>query len=449
MTDAAPKKLFREEAQAESVKCLSCGGPITLHTFGAMQRVICPHCGSALAPADNGALALLEAASRKHQPSALPLHARGVLEGQEWEIIGICWRRCVVEGIAYPWQEFLLFNPYHGFRWLIYSISDGHWSLGSNLDGAPELLGSSHHSVRFKGRKYRHFQGADAVVTYVEGEFTWEVHFGDKAEANDFVDPPHGISIEQANGPDGAELTFTLQHHIDPGTVWKAFGQPGKPPKQRGVGALRPNPWRRHRLQIWIAFHVFVVLWMILSTWLEHSRSNRSVLREQGLSFSEPLSRTLTIGRPGETTAIEFHFAPDPIDNSWAYAEVMLINLATEEAVGFGVEASYYHGVDGGEAWTEGSTRGAVTIGGVAGGEYLLQLTPQRDTSSINNDIAFFLGTNRSPTSYGIELIEDVYLTRYSVLAVLVIFGLPMFGGLMGWIFERRRWQNSDYASGS
>lgn len=449
MTDQAPKKLFRDEARAESVKCLSCGGPIALHSFGATQRVICPHCGSALAPSDSGALALLEAASRKHQPSTLPLHARGTLDGVEWEIIGICWRRCVVDGIAYPWQEFLLFNPYRGFRWLIFSNSDGHWTIGSNLDGAPEILKSSHHRVRFKDRKYKHFQGADAVVTYVEGEFTWEVHVGDKAEANDFVDPPHGLSIEQASGPDGAELSFTLQRHIDATTVWKAFGQPGKPPKTRGVGALRPNPWRRHRRQIWLALPVFVALWLLLSTWIERSRDTRTVLEERNLAFDEPLSRTLTIGRPGETTAIEFHFSADPLENSWAYAEVMLINLATEEAVGFGLEASYYHGVDGGEAWSEGNRRAAVTIGNVAGGEYLLQLTPQRDPSSINNDLSLFLGTNRGPTSYGIELVEDVYLTRYSVLAVLVIFGLPMFGGLMGWLFERRRWQNSDYATGS
>ncbi len=449
MTPEAPKKLFREEAQAESVKCASCGGPIALHSFGAMQRVICPHCGSALEPTHSGALALLETASRKHQPSVLPLHARGTLEGIEWEIIGICWRRCVVDGIAYPWQEFLLFNPYRGFRWLIHSNSDGHWTLGANLDGAPEILDTSHHTVRFKDRRYRHFQRANAVVTYVEGEFTWEVHVGDTAEANDFVAPPHGLSTEQSSGPDGAELNFTLQQHIEASTVWKAFAQPGKPPRTRGIGALQPNPWRRHRRQIWLSMLVLFGLWWVLSDHVAASLHTRTVLDEQNLGFDEPLSRTLTIGRTGEPTAIEFIFSADPLDNAWAYADVMLVNLATEEAVGFGVEASYYHGVDGGESWSEGSSRGAVTLGNVIGGEYLLQLQPQRDTSSLGDASIFALGATRSPTSFGITLIEDVHLTRYSVLALLVILGLPMFGSLMGWIFERRRWKNSDYAPGS
>lgn len=447
MTPEPTKKLFRDEARAESIKCLACGGPIALHSFGAVQRVICPHCGSALAPDDSGALALLEAASRKHLSSALPLHARGTLDGVEWEIVGICWRRCVVEGIAYPWQEFLLFNPYRGFRWLIYSNTDGHWSLGANLDGAPELLTTRHHSVRFKDRRYKHFQGSDAVVTYVEGEFTWEVHVGDRADANDFIAPPHGLSIEQSSGPDGAELTFTVQRHIDAKEVWKAFAQPGKPPRTRGVGALQPNPWRRHRRDIWLCCLAFIGLWWLLTARLAGSLDTRTVLHEGALDFDldAPLARELSIGEEGERTAIDFTFWATPLDNSWAYAEVMLVNLATEEAIGFGLEASLYHGVEDGESWREGNQRPSVTIGGVEGGKYLLQVQPQRDFTYISDGDTLLL-SGGTPMSYGIELVEDVYLTRYSVLALLVILGVPIFGGVMGWIFERRRWRNSDYS---
>jgi len=445
----APKKLFREEARAESVKCLGCGGPIALHSFGAMQRVICPHCGSALAPADSGALALLSEATRKHQDSALPLHARGTLDDIEWEIIGICWRRCVVEGIAYPWQEFLLFNPYRGFRWLIYNNTDGHWSLGANLDGAPEILPTAHHQVRFKDRRYKHFQASDAVVTYVEGEFTWEVHVGDRADANDFVAPPHGLSIEQSRGPDGAEINFTVQQHIDAKTVWNAFARPGKPPRTRGVGALQPNPWHRHRRQIWLSCLAFIGVWWLLTGYLVGARHSGTVLREDGLGFDEPLTRELTIGREGERTAIKLTFSAEPLDNSWAYAEILLINLATEEAVGFGLEASYYHGVDGGDYWAEGNQRPSVIVGGVDGGKYLLQLQPQRDVAALNDSTSFLLGASKSPISYGVQLVEDIYLTRYSVLALLVILGVPLFSHIMGVTFERRRWRNSDHHAGS
>ena len=433
MTTAAPRKLFREEAQADTIKCLSCGGPIALHSFGARQRVVCPHCGSTLAPADSGALTLLEAATRAHQPSVLPLHARGTLDGIEWEIIGICWRRCVVDGIAYPWQEFLLFNPWRGVRWLIYSNSDGHWQLGQNLDGAPEVLRKRHHSVRAGKRRYQHFQGAIAVVTYVEGEFTWEVHVGDQAEINDFIAPPHGLSIEQSSGPDGVELNFTAARHLEPAEVWRAFKQPGKPPRTRGIGALRPNHWHRGRASIWLSCLLFVAAWWLLSARLEADRQPTLAFRDDDIAIDQPYSREIKIGEPGVSTAIQFTLNAAPLDNAWVYADVLLVNLATEEAVGFGLEASYYHGVDGGESWSEGSTRVTATIGGVAGGQYLLQITPQH-------------GGTSTPQHYEAQLVQNVYLQRYAALSLLVILTFPLLAWLFGWLFERRRWKNSDYS---
>lgn len=450
------KKLFREPAQTESVKCLSCGGPIALRTFGARQRVVCPHCGSTLAPQDSGALALLEAASRQHQPSMLPLHARGTLDGVEWEIIGICWRRCVVDGVAYPWQEFFLFNPLHGFRWLIYSLTDGHWALGWALDGAPELLQGGHHSVRYADTRYKHFQGAVAVVTYVEGEFTWEVHVGDKADVNDFVAPPIGLSIEQSAGPDGAaELNFTAQRWLPAREVWTAFKQDGKPPKAHGVASTQPNGWWALQRSLWLSCAVFLVAWWLLSGTIQHNRPGRLAFEKTNISFEEPFSQEITIGKDGDRTAIEVQLTAQPLEQSWAYADIMLVNLATEEATGFGIEVDWYHGYDGGESWSEGSRVQTAVVGGLPGGKYLLQIHPQRDTTSLPSarttaglDLPVYTlsGIAQSPTSYDIRITEDVYLTRYSVLAVLVILLFPLLSLLLGRSFEKRRWRNSDYS---
>ena len=74
---SAPRKLFREEAQTGAVNCPSCGGPIELHGFGAVEQVNCPYCGSELAPEDSGDLQIVQAAQRARRESALPLHARG------------------------------------------------------------------------------------------------------------------------------------------------------------------------------------------------------------------------------------------------------------------------------------------------------------------------------------------------------------------------------------
>ena len=95
-----PHKVFREEAHTDSVQCPACGGPITLKGFGAIERVACPYCGSELAPEDSGALSVLQQVQRQRRQSVLPLHARGEFDGVPWEIIGIVWRECNVDGVV-------------------------------------------------------------------------------------------------------------------------------------------------------------------------------------------------------------------------------------------------------------------------------------------------------------------------------------------------------------
>lgn len=444
MTEAAPTKLFREEAKAETVKCLGCGGPIALHGFGAVQRVVCPFCGSALAPEDSGALALLMKAERQRQISVLPLHARGKIDGVTWEVIGICWRRCVVDGIAYPWQEFLLFNPYKGYRWLLYAMSDGHWSFGQTLSAAPTIADTRHHAIELKKRRYKHFQGADAVVTYVEGEFTWEVWLGDSVHIDDFVDPPEGISVEQSAGEDGVELNRSRQRHITPQEVWAAFGQPGKPPRASGVGPLQPNPWRKQLPSLWISCGLLLVAWFFAVQHVSGRSTEHELFNRDGILFDAPLSEEVTIGEAGKETTVEVTFTAHPLNNSWAFAEVMLVNLETEEAVGLGLDAEYYSGIDGGESWSEGDTRPTEVVGGVPGGRYLLQVNPQRDAASLSAGYAPF-GPN-SPTHWGLRIREDVFLVRYAVLPLLIILIFPVIALILSARFERRRWSSSDYS---
>ena len=79
-----PRKLFREEAQTGAVACPACGGPITLHGFGAIERVNCPYCGSECTPQESGELQLLQQAMRQRRQSALPLHQRCTFDGIEY-----------------------------------------------------------------------------------------------------------------------------------------------------------------------------------------------------------------------------------------------------------------------------------------------------------------------------------------------------------------------------
>ena len=48
----------------------------------------------------------------------IPLGTRGKIRGTDYEVIGFERRTIHVDGAAYSWHEYVLFNPFKGFRYL-------------------------------------------------------------------------------------------------------------------------------------------------------------------------------------------------------------------------------------------------------------------------------------------------------------------------------------------
>src|SRR5688572_6591266 len=128
-----------------ALSCPSCGGTISLRAAGYTVTVACQYCSSILDVA-NPDVRLIKEFHEAAAELEIPLGTRGTLRGVEWEVIGYMARS---EGGAYPWEEYLLFNPYHGYRWL---ITNGRgWSLGEMLTRAPGWAGGS---VALDGESY-------------------------------------------------------------------------------------------------------------------------------------------------------------------------------------------------------------------------------------------------------------------------------------------------------
>ncbi len=84
---------------------------------------------------------------------------RGKWAGITWEVIGFQTRGYEEDGVFYEWEEYLLFNPYKGFRYL--TNYEGHWNFVTPVESLPErrALGARP-AVFFEGCLYKHFSGA-------------------------------------------------------------------------------------------------------------------------------------------------------------------------------------------------------------------------------------------------------------------------------------------------
>ncbi|HTK46907.1 MAG TPA: DUF4178 domain-containing protein [Gemmatimonadaceae bacterium] len=416
-----------------SLSCPQCGAAITLRTLDQAQSVVCSSCGSILDARDPN-LHVLQAfeAKQKFTPQ-IPLGTRGALKGEKWEVVGYQVRRITIDGTSYYWEEYLLFNPYKGFRYL--TQYDGHWNDVQIVKAAPaESINGRQPFVTLYGETFKHFQTATAYTEFVLGEFPWQVRVGDHAVVRDFVAPPRMLSEEST--PD--ETTWSLGTYTPAAQIWKAFSLPGKPLRPRGVYANQPDEYRPVAGSMAKRYLLFAAIIVGLGV-LRFVTAARETVFATDSSFFRPgapadslafVTPTFTV--KGRTTDLEVTTEAQ-VDNGWAYFDYALVNEQTGTTYEFGREVSYYYGRDSDGAWSEGSRRDRALLPSVPAGQYFLRVLPE---AQVPTD---FL-------EYRIVVRRDVpIVTPYLVcLALLAI--PPIFWALRAWGMESARWKESDYA---
>lgn len=410
-------------AEARSFACPSCGASIAVRAMEHTVAVACGHCGSVLDAKDPN-LAVLSQYRQKLVEPRIPLGTRGTFLSTAYEAVGFLRRKVMVEGIEYSWSEYLLFNPFKGFRWL--TEYQGHWALLRPADPAPRAAWGDE-SVRHAGRTYKHFQSAQAEVSYVAGEFTWAVRVGERAMARDFVCPPYVLSGEESD----KEITWSEGEYLSPEEVWKAFKIPGLPPRREGVGACQPNPaagWSGW----WKAFGMLALGALLVQVCAEGLCADRMVKTTfQHVDAQDAEKAWVSDPFPvdGRTSNLQVRSRAD-LNNAWAYLNYALIDPQTGTAREFGREVSYYHGVDDGESWSEGKPSDAVCLGSVPSGTYVLRVEPEFQTQALD---------------YYVELRRDV--PRWDLFWwTMLLLAIPLaVRGLRWYVFENRRWAESDH----
>jgi hypothetical protein len=453
-TAVTPEREARRVAGAQ-LNCTQCGGPLELRAPDQSLRVTCPNCG-ALLDVSHGRLEFMQALQPPQTPPIIPIGSVGELESVRQMVIGFMVRSVEFEGVRYYWEEFLLYNPQIGFRWLV--RSDDKWSYVQAVAPGDVFhqtgrFGGKGDTVRYQGERYKIYQDAIARVEYVIGEFYWKVAVGEQTRAVDYVHPPRMLSMEASlvqlgveevtepttkkksrkvsSAPTG-EINWSLGTYMKRREVEKAFGVTGLPRTSK----IAPNQLFPHKsvYKYWglMLAATFLLGFMFIATGsrtkvFDQTFALQPVANAEGTQviFSEPFQMK---GRQNIRVTSRSN-----VDNSWLYLEGDLIDDATGEVQSFSMPVEYYHGVDGGESWSEGSQSPSTHLSAMPEGRYMLRLEVQWEKW-------------QQPATVSVRIDQGVPRILHWFLAMLFVSIIPVFVAIRHFSFEKRRWADSDYS---
>jgi hypothetical protein len=358
----------------KAFNCRNCGGQVNLLAPGQTIAAVCQHCKAVTDLTDENFKILSRYNSQMVRQPRYEIGSKAVFEGKTWVVIGYMVR--IVQLYSFEWEEYLLFNPYHGFRFLAHSY--GHWSWIKMVHDSPLIAGRPDQLV-YKDRKYKFLTDGEAEVLFVLGEFYWRVKVGDTAKTRDLVAPPYMLSVEYER--DG--MIWSLGEYVEPNRVEAAFGGPPKPKISRvGVGANQPNRYHenfRRLLPIWIISMVVTI-----AIFFAYGATAPDLKVHDGIyafpNAVDVVSPPFEIGNGINNVEVDL-MANSGLDNHWVEFSGVLHNLETNENYEFTVGAEYYHGVTDGESWSEGSSYGDATLNEVPAGKYEMVVASESDSA--------------------------------------------------------------------
>ena len=396
--------------------CRNCGGQVQLLAPGQSLVAACKHCGAVADLTDDNFRILSRVGQELTREPRYEIGAKATLEGKTWVVIGFMAR--IVRMYGFEWEEYLLFNPFYGFRFLAHAY--GHWSWIEMIHDGP-LAKANAAYVRYQGQDFKQLTTGEAEVTYVLGEFYWQVRVGDRAQTRDLVAPPNMLSVELEDGG----MIWSLGKYMEPQYVEQAFGAPPKNKMNRkGVGANQPNTWKNHAKRIVPAWIISMILTIVVGVGINSTAPNQTVLTmpQTYPDSTDRVSAPFELVGGSRNVEVELEVT-EGLDNHWVEFEGVLHNLETNENYAFVVGAEYYYGVTDGESWTEGSKYSDACLNEVPAGNYEMVTSSASDSAG----------------SVVLKVVRGVPIFSNIFMVIVLLSILPITLLIMSKNFEKNR----------
>jgi hypothetical protein len=208
----------------KAITCGGCGAPLPVLSAGT-ERAACVHCN---AISDVKLQQVVAQQARAREVPAIALGRKGILPisdvrgvvNAEWTVLGYVERSAGApfSDEWFGWQEYLLYNAQHGYRWLV--LDEGTFYLVTPL--APGEVDASRAPtfVRYGSLHFQQRNAQQARVDHVLGEFYWKVEVGETVWAEDYERGRALLSCER----NANEVSWSYGVVLPVAVVAQAFG---------------------------------------------------------------------------------------------------------------------------------------------------------------------------------------------------------------------------------
>ncbi len=393
--------------------CPNCGGSVAIRAAGVTVSAICASCGATLDVANGELRMIADAVARTKQPT-IPIGARGSLVGAQWEAIGHQERSNPAEG--WTWEEYLLFNPFLGFRFLVHDEAD--WTLYAMLR-RDVAVGDSGADAG-DGRTYAPLSQGRVRTDYVMGEFYWRVRVGDEVDMAEFAASPYLLSREG----NAQEVIWSRGVQLPAGPVRAAFGltEAAAPATQLDRAAMQRAVTS---LVLATALVAFVALWLLDGIPFGIDRNAQLFTQSFSVAAADKArpvtTQSFTVPDARGDLQIE---AASAVSNSWVELGVTLVDEAANRSFPSHILVEYYYGTDSDGAWDEGARQGAALFANVPPGSYRLV---------IEYDAGAFANPHPAPVGFTLTVRRHVRSAATFYLACVLLLAYPAWRLAMDW----------------
>jgi len=336
----------------ENIHCPGCGAGLTLKDEQS-QLVVCEFCGSHLDVSEEEKTVLGKGPEQKWE-FPLKLGDSFQYKGSRFEIIA---RMAFIEDndVSELTREYLLYNPRRGAMWL--DEYGGNYSRSTDTHVMPtsDPFTKQRGSVleTYDGKKWVAVETGWYQLAYVDGALPWIAKVGDRIQYAEFSEKG-GSEMQYDVQRIGNEIEYGSGQALTLEMVRRATGKP-----DLGAGVVR-----KKRVDVAKTRKGFMILAIIALLALAingilalYCLTRGKTVLDQMFSAeqltTETLSKPFTVSAAGNV--IKITAGAYQLNNAWMAVDLAVVKGDETVIHVFDSDIQYYHGVEGGESWSEGS----------------------------------------------------------------------------------------------